>query len=581
LDHTCIDEGGQRGTVLSDSNCAEVWPNAEVSSCPAALTISESKLETQRGKIEFINVFNTATAEGYFVGHRPRTCGITGGEDRIRVCRGFTSSFRRKPSCWFTFEGSNDGRDWFENFNLFLDYNFYLASYGIFTLAGQATEFYNSRESMTALFAEVCLDNWRLNQDDIEEFWFQGHSKGGGNALVAAYYFTTQDIGVPASRTNIMTTGSYKPFPVGAIDTDYRDFKSVTLYQTIQVLIQETSNLVQGKFWETYRTTYDLVYDLPGAYQHLPDPQNGASSTVRKQIVSRRKRQCTKIDLFKTCTLWTKWEDDGYWVMDDWKDVGMGRCTAVAWECLALPDWDRHDFGQYLGNPESCWGDGTYCLAGMSCTKCCNGDAWRFDKTPNGQYCGPPEPCWGDGTLCAAGTSCSMCCNGDAWHFDKTPNGQYCGPPEPCWGDGTLCAAGTSCSRCCNGDAWRSDKTPIGQYCGPPEPCWGDGTYCLVGSSCSKCCSGSAWRYDKSPNGQYCGPPEPCWGDGTLCAAGTSCSRCCNGNAWRSDKTPIGQYCGPPEPCWGSNIRCLAGTSCSKCCRGYRWVWEWFGDHCN
>jgi hypothetical protein len=84
-----------------------------------------------------------------------------------------------------------------------------------------------------------------------------------------------------------MTTGSVKPFLLGANDPDNRYFKSVTLYQTIEVLTQGTSALWTGNFWGSHGITYDFLYDLPRAYQHLPNRMNGSDRTNTAQFTGK------------------------------------------------------------------------------------------------------------------------------------------------------------------------------------------------------------------------------------------------------------------------------------------------------
>jgi len=338
-----------------------------------------SALEKEAGKIEFIDVFNTDKALGFFVSKKPRVCGrassTTGwdpiysladfqqqlvfnnnnpipGSDNVRICRGFTHSLQYKPSCWVTFDGSNDALDWLENVDVIPKANGWLAS-GSNTIpisSGLNYEFEKLRDAMTKLFRSVCFDNGNISSDGLDEVWFQGHSKGGANAIVAAYYFTAPGKGyIPASRTNIMVTGSLRAFPPFAVDPDYRFFKSAKTYQTIEVLNQETSSYWSGRFWETHNVNYDLVWDLPTPLStHFPWPQAHSSNTKYLQLIRRRARLCTSTDWAQACNGWSAWNDDGYWVAANWRDLGisMGRCTGILTECPPVPQWGRHDFDQ-------------------------------------------------------------------------------------------------------------------------------------------------------------------------------------------------------------------------------------------
>lgn len=136
-------------------------------------------------------------------------------------------------------------------------------------------------------------------------------------------------------------------------------------------------------------------------------------------------------------------------------------------------------------NPSQCWGDGTTCVPGISCSSCCNGsyDASSTGIAPTYQ-CGDPKThaCWGDDTLCVHETTvsalntCNKCCNG--FHMD--PTGIFaarCGDPKKyCWGDGTTCVPHTSCGNCCNG-SYIVSSTGLGEVkCGVDENCWGKDT---------------------------------------------------------------------------------------------------------
>ncbi|KAG5192943.1 hypothetical protein JKP88DRAFT_373 [Tribonema minus] len=82
-----------------------------------------------------------------------------------------------------------------------------------------------------------------------------------------------------------------------------------------------------------------------------------------------------------------------------------------------------------------------------SCIHCCKAATFWADAT---HHCGV-EPCWPDGTVCLAGTTCSQCCN-----TARDALGTKCG--GNCWGAGTVCGAGTTCNYCCNGYSWQLSK---------------------------------------------------------------------------------------------------------------------------
>jgi hypothetical protein len=185
--------------------------------------------------------------------------------------------------------------------------------------------------------------------------------------------------------------------------------------------------------------------------------------------------------------------------------------------------------------------DGTSCIPGESCYKCCNG---AYKK--KGWACG--GKCTPDGTECTMGVDCHLCCERQTYWFSTGLT--HCGV-EPCYKDGESCVPDVSCTNCCSGAAYYGD----GAICG--GTCLSAGTECKYGSTCRKCCQDYGWVAAK---GTYVCEPQ-CLKDGTNCTYGApeSCHSCCNG-AYDNEGTTCG------GKCLEKGTKCNFFGNCSMCC---------------
>jgi len=126
-------------------------------------------------------------------------------------------------------------------------------------------------------------------------------------------------------------------------------------------------------------------------------------------------------------------KDRGLQSIGDWEQCSSssqcsnGCCSNVfsddgAYKCTPLDGGFNPDICLTSDDSDDCWGDGTICLVGISCSSCCNGDSFWPDHRFT-QACGQ-MPCWGGGTYCLAGTTCNSCCNGS--YFDFWTLSAYC-----------------------------------------------------------------------------------------------------------------------------------------------------------
>jgi hypothetical protein len=208
----------------------------------------------------------------------------------------------------------------------------------------------------------------------------------------------------------------------------------------------------------------------------------------------------------------------------------------------------------------SLWGDAMNAYMGRKNfdTAFRDNQAWATENCPfmygdGGSY----PPCWGDNTICLAGSTCSSCCN-----MAYNVGGTQCGGSP--WSDGTECALGTTCLFCANAATFWPGK--VFTACGS-EPCWGDNTFCLAGTTCNQCCNPAF-----NELGTQCGGSA--WSDGTACALGTTCNLCANAATYWPGK--VFTACGS-EPCWGGGTVCGSGTTCNSCCSGADCPWWQFG----
>jgi hypothetical protein len=208
-----------------------------------------------------------------------------------------------------------------------------------------------------------------------------------------------------------------------------------------------------------------------------------------------------------------------------------------------------------------CIEDGTQCIPGDSCYKCCN-DSYNN----GGSACG--GKCIEDGVECTIGEDCNLCCNFNTfWH--KTGK-HHCGT-EPCYSDGVSCIPEVTCKNCCSGGAYSGDGTVCGGTCIVA------GNKCSYHSTCTQCCDVGPRAYDSSNlhEGSYtvsttpyhwdrkigsmsCGY-ELCWEDGIDCIPGYDCNKCCN----VTFSATIGK-CG--APCRKNGVKCNHYSTCYECC---------------
>lgn len=187
-----------------------------------------------------------------------------------------------------------------------------------------------------------------------------------------------------------------------------------------------------------------------------------------------------------------------------------------------------------------------------------NNQAWATENCPYMYGDGGSYPsCWEDNTVCLAGTTCSSCCN-----IAYNAAGTQCGGSP--WPDGTLCGEGTTCNFCENPATFWPGK--VFTACGS-EPCWGDNTVCLAGTTCNQCCNPAF-----NEMGTQCGGSA--WSDGTLCGEGTTCNLCANRATYWPSK--VFTACGS-EACWGAGTVCGSGTTCNTCCNGADCPWWQIG----
>ena len=167
--------------------------------------------------------------------------------------------------------------------------------------------------------------------------------------------------------------------------------------------------------------------------------------------------------------------------------LGMG-CSSILSYCDDLDGDDICDdkaMVELLDNGELCSSNDVLGHLG-TCDRCIDEATWWWGTTPIGFRCGV-EPCWEDGTVCLAGTTCNKCCN-----EARQALGTKCG--GSCWSDGTLCGAGTTCDFCCNSyEYWNSKAFTA---CGS-EPCWSKGSHCGAGTTCNNCCNGYSYWWSK------------------------------------------------------------------------------------
>jgi hypothetical protein len=76
------------------------------------------------------------------------------------------------------------------------------------------------------------------------------------------------------------------------------------------------------------------------------------------------------------------------------------------------------------------------------------GDMWHWNATKGAMECGY-EMCWEDGTSCIPGYTCNKCCNGA-----YNSNGTQCG--GQCLGSGAKCDFYSTCSMCCQSYMYNS-----------------------------------------------------------------------------------------------------------------------------
>jgi hypothetical protein len=321
-------------------------------------------LARESTRIAFMNEFSPTRAQSLYF--RPgAVCNkatFESGTDNVLACRGFTKMDQSsRPSCWITFDGSNDAADWNSNFDIWtiVDTSELAQNGPISVHQGFYDEFSNGKSAISGLIFEVCFGNGSLSADDLEFMVFLGHSKGGANTIIAAYHITSgvnPQIAFPADRTHIVVAGCPRAFEspnVGDFDApedpDKRSFASVVIYQTILLPTQSTYTVGSGLFFENYDVIYDLVLDLPPGYHHLTKEMDFAPQTQRKQIVHRTFRDCEERHFLGGCGRHGQPRDTGFFVgTEDWRAYGFQKCHNADFDCTPFPNTATHGIDQYI-----------------------------------------------------------------------------------------------------------------------------------------------------------------------------------------------------------------------------------------